>query len=120
MHIFTPAEIDAVQAALGRDIPALYRRLLTERGHGREGDIEIYHPLRIRALYEPFFDDPSQLFSAYFPFGCNNRTQEIWIIDLRSGKAASIWHETVPEDWPEEEWHTCEVWIRGVLNSPTA
>jgi hypothetical protein len=84
---------------------------------GREA--EIYHPLAVRELYEPFFDDPRQLFNPYFPFGCQNTKQEMWIIDASIEKAASIWHETVPDDWPEEEWLDYETWIARYLEPET-
>jgi hypothetical protein len=61
------------------------------------------------------FDDPAQLFSSYFPFGCNNATQEMWIIDGARELAASIWHETVPESWPEEQWLSYAEWVKENL-----
>ena len=33
------------------------------------------------------------------------------MIDAKSEMAASIWHETVPDDWPDEEWLSYEDWI---------
>jgi len=113
----TPAEIDAAEADIGVRFPSFYRQLLIEVGQGRRGDHEIYHPSVVKELYEPFFDDPSQLFAPYFPFGCDNKLQEIWIIDADAGRAASIWHETVPEDWPEEQWLPCDEWRQRHLPS---
>src|SRR5262245_46312982 len=112
MPTMTPAEIDAAEAAVGVRLPNLYRQLLAEVGHGRNGDREIYHPATVRELYEPFFDHPAQLFAPYFPFGCDNRLQELWIIDASADLAASIWHETVPDDWLDEHWMECDVWRR--------
>jgi len=115
MQTMTLAEIEAAEAAIGVRLPTFYRQLLVEAGHGRNGDYEIYHPAAVRELYEPFFDDPSQLFAPYFPFGCDNRLQELWIIDAAAARAASIWHETVPDDWPEETWLPFEEWQRRYL-----
>jgi hypothetical protein len=112
MPLMTPAEIDAAEAEIGVRLPGLYRELLAEVGHGRRGDCEIYHPSAVRALYEPFFDDPAQLFAPYFPFGCDNGLQELWVIDGAAARAASIWHETVPDDWPEEQWLPYDEWRR--------
>jgi hypothetical protein len=109
-------EIHDIERNLGHKLPGLYHRLLFEIGPGRFGTAaEIYHPLTVRELYEPFFDDPGQLFRQYFPFGCQNKLQELWIIDAAAEKAASIWHETVPDDWSEEEWLPYESWIERYL-----
>jgi hypothetical protein len=100
MTALTSAQIDAIEAAVG-----IRLRLLMEFGPGPVGGAaEIYHPSSVRDLCEPFFDDPAQLFDPYFPFGCQNRNQELWVIDAAAERAASIWHETVPDDWPDEQW----------------
>lgn len=110
------AEIDAIERALGCRLPGLYCKLLVEEGYGPLGDsAEIYHPAEVRKLYEPFFDDPARLFDPYFPFGCQNATQELWVIDASTERAASISHETVPDDWPGEEWLPYERWIQECL-----
>jgi hypothetical protein len=112
----TNAEIDDIERTLGHTLPGLYRKLLVELGYGGFGlAAEIYHPSRVRELYEPFFDDPTQLFHPYFPFGCQNKKQEMWVIDASAERAASIWHETVPDDWAEEEWLPYEQWIEEYL-----
>jgi hypothetical protein len=116
MPSLTNPEIEEIERALGHKLPGLYHRLLLELGPGPVGHAaEIYHPLAVRELYEPFFDDPSQLFNPYFPFGCQNTKQELWVIDASAENAASIWHETVPDDWPEEEWLPNETWIERHL-----
>src|SRR5438874_2326425 len=92
MSALSNSEIDAIERELGMTLPGLYHRLLFEIGPGKFGDVQIYHPNEVRELYEPFFDDPRQLFSPYFPFGCHNRKQELWVIDAASETAASIWH----------------------------
>jgi hypothetical protein len=116
MPMMTTAEIDAAEAEIGVRLPSFYRQLLTEVGHGRHGDREIYHPSLVRKLYEPFFDDPAHLFAPYFPFGCDNHLQELWIIDASAERAASIWHETVPDDWPEETWLPYDNWRKQYLS----
>jgi hypothetical protein len=109
-------EIETIERALGLKLPGLYRRLLSEIGPGPFGNgAEIYHPLAVQELYEPFFDDTSLLLNPYFPFGCQNVKQELWVIDARVEKAASIWHETLPDDWPDEEWVTYETWLQRCL-----
>jgi hypothetical protein len=110
MQKLTTTDLDAAEMTLGVRLPALYREILVELGLGAFDKREIYHPLAVRDLYEPFFDDPTQLFAPYFPIGCDNRTQELWIIDATTNRAASIWHETVPEDWPDEEWLDFDQW----------
>jgi hypothetical protein len=50
------------------------------------------------------------LFAPYFPFGCDNNRQELWIIDAEQEMAASIPHDVHPDDWPEEEWLAYDVW----------
>jgi len=117
----TNAEIEEIEGLLGHKLPGLYHRLLFEIGHGRiTAEAEIYHPSVIRELYEPFFDDPGQLFNPYFPFGCQNRKQELWVINAATETAASIWHETVPDNWPEEEWLSYEHWIAKYLEPEVA
>jgi SMI1-KNR4 cell-wall len=112
--------IAEIERSLGTRLPGLYRKLLVEIGFGRYGQKddckwnttrELYHPSAVRDLYTDFFDDPHVLFSPYFPFGCNNETQDLWIIDAAAEKAASIPHDTHPDDWPEMEWLTYETWI---------
>jgi hypothetical protein len=115
MATLSNGEIDAIERDLGITLPGLYRRLLFEIGPGEFGEVAIYHPSEVRELYEPFFDDPRQLFNPYFPFGCHNRKQELWVIDGAAEAAASIWHETVPDDWSEEQWLTYEKWIERYL-----
>jgi hypothetical protein len=112
MPALSNPEIEAIARQLGHKLPGLYHRLLFEKGPGPIGpEAEIYHPLAVRELYEPFLDEPSQLFNPYFPFGCHNGKQELWIIDASREMAASVWHETVPDDWPEVEWLPYEKWI---------
>ena len=109
-------EIDQAEQSLGHKLPGLYHKLLVEIGYGiLNPEAEVYHPAEVWELYEPFFEEPEQLFNPYFPFGNNPQTQEIWIIDGDGKRAASIWHETVPEDWPEEEWLTYEQWLQKYL-----
>ena len=111
-------KIDRIEKTHNFTLPGLYRKLLIEMGFGEFGvdkSKDIYHPSEIRELYESFFDDPEELFNIYFPFGCDNETQELWIIDVKQEKAASIWHETVPEDWEDESWLTYENWVINFL-----
>lgn len=109
------SELDTVSTALGHELPGLYRKLLVEEGFGRVGSIQIYHPREIEQFYEYHFEDPAELFHRWFPFGCDNLSQEIWIIDPIGEKAASIWHETHPDDYDEEEWLPYESWINRYL-----
>lgn len=115
MPALSSGEIDAIERDLSTTLPGLYRRLLADIGPGTFGAVQIYHPNEVRDLYEPFFDDPRQLFNPYFPFGSHNRKQELWVIDAASGTAASIGHETVPDDWPQEQWLSYEEWIERHL-----
>ena len=117
MPLLSNSEIDVIEQSLGVTLPGLYRKLLVESGFGAVSDhTQIYHPNEVRALYEPFFDQAGQLFAPYFPFGCDNDEQTLWIIDAEQERAATIWHETVPDDWPEEDWLAYEDWIRQNLS----
>jgi hypothetical protein len=115
MPALSKSEIDLIEREIGATLPGLYRRLLSEFGPGEFGDLKIYHPIEIRRLYEPFFDDHRQLFNPYFPFGCHNGHQELWIIDASSERAATVWHETVPDDWGQEDWLSYDNWIQRYL-----
>lgn len=111
-------DLDDIEQKLGVGLPFAYRELLKQRGPGRSTDnTEIYHPSEIEELYKPFFADPTELFTKYFPFGCNNSTQELWVIEVERGLVASISHDTVPEDWPAEAWQPYGQWaVRGHQN----
>lgn len=110
-------DIQEVQQELGVVLPTLYKTLLIELGYGRLDQWrEIYHPSQIHSLYDEVFDDPEWLFNIYFPFGCNDQKQEIWIIDVRQEKAASIWHEYHPESWEEEKWLPYDEWAITYLS----
>lgn len=112
METLTNRQMDDLEKSLGVTLPGLYRKLLLMIGHGKTpSGKQIYHPTELQPLFEPFFVDPSQLFNPYFPFGCDNHRQEMWIIDSSRELAASIWHETVPEDWPEESWLDYADWV---------
>ena len=70
MPKLTNPEIEDIERAFGHELPGLYHRLLFELGFGLLGpNAEIFHPLAVRELDEPFFDGPGQLFNRYFPFG---------------------------------------------------
>jgi hypothetical protein len=116
VRLTNPA-IDDIEDALSDTLPGLYRNLLVEEGYGAFGsDAEIYHPLHISDMYGSFFEDPMQLFNSYVPFGYNSRTQELWVINPKIEVAASIWHETVPEDWVDEEWLPYDEWVMRYLD----
>jgi hypothetical protein len=119
MQRLTNPEVTQIARTLGVELPGLYRKLLVEVGYGIYGQKpecawattkEIYHPASVRELYKDFFDDPGALFTRYFPFGCDNEKQELWIIDPANERVASIWHETHPDDWPDERWMSYEDW----------
>ncbi len=120
----TQVQIETIERELGVKLAAFHRQLLMDLGVGElvgspksewNGSQEIYHPESIRSLFEEFFEDPSMIFSRYVPIGCDNGTQEIWVIDQERSMAASISHETVPDDWPEEEWVSCEQWAANTI-----
>jgi len=101
-------------------MPEVREGLEMPLGHGKLGKhCELYHPAEVRELYEPFFDDPRQLFAPYFPFGCNNLDQDLWVIDASLERAATIWHETVPDDWPDEDWLEYDRWVSAYLDRET-
>jgi hypothetical protein len=117
MQPLTNQQIDEVEESLGVALPGLYRKILVEIGHGLfiSGN-QIYHPSEIAELYKPLFDDPRQLFAPYFPIGCDNRSQELWIIDAGREMAASISHETLPDDWIAEDWLSYDEWVCKYLD----
>ena len=100
-----------MEQELGHKLPGLYRKLLVEEGFGSFGTREIYDPKRITEIYGCHFEDPKDLFNRYFPFGCDNETQELWIISVADERAATIWHETHPDDYLDEDWLPYEGWI---------
>lgn len=111
MKRMTEAELGAIEERMGVQLPALYRQLLLEKGHGVFGESkEVYHPEMVEELYEPFFEDADLLFAPFFPFGCDNHKQEVWVIDAARGMVASISHETHPDDWQQEIWMPCLEW----------
>ncbi len=120
MQKLTNEAVTEIEQTLGVTLPGLHRKLLVEIGFGKYGQMadcrwnttkELYHPAAIRDLYASFFEDPEVLFSPYFPFGCNNQRQDLWIIDSARELAASIAHDTHPDDWPDEEWLSYEDWV---------
>jgi hypothetical protein len=117
VQTLTNWQIDDLEGSLGVRLPGLYRKLLVEIGHGLLPlGGQIYHPSEICPLYEPIFDDPDRLFNPYFPFGCDNRREEIWIIDADRELAASIRHETAPDDWAGESWLEYHEWVIKYLD----
>ena len=133
------ADLDATIDALGRFVPfddALVTELADRvRSTGCKAVLCDISPLGIAVaeragvpsllvesftwpwLYEPFFDDPAQIFAPYFPFGCNDYDQELWVIDADKERAATIYHETVPDDWPAEDWLSYDDWLGQYLPS---
>ena len=111
MEKLSNAEIDSLEVKIGYRLPGLYRKLLVEIGAGEQGAVEIYHPLQIAELYKHHFDDHLLLFEAYFPFGCNNKRQEIWLVRVSDEQAASVWHETHSDDYLGENWLSYEDWL---------
>jgi len=118
MPVLSETEIDEFERSINARLPTLYRSLLQEVGAGKYGGhSEIYHPDEIYALFEQFFDAPEQIFQPYYPFGGDDLDQVVWVIDARTERAATIWHETVPDDWPEEEWLPYDEWRRNYLGA---
>jgi len=142
MSRLTYPEIDEIERLLGHKLPEFYRRLLVEVGYGPVGvalgsdpsfidrelsDVElkygpvtgfdavIYHPLAVEEIYQHAFDDPAELFDPYFPFGCQNVTQEIWVIDASKDVAATVWHETFSREWEDEDWLPYDQWQKRYL-----
>ena len=111
MMVLSNTEIDELEKEMGLYFPLLYRKLLSETGYGEFEDIEIYHPMLIRERYAGHFDHDADLFGTYFPFGCNNRKQEIWLIRQQDSLVASIWHETHSDDYDGDEWLDGGQWL---------
>jgi hypothetical protein len=106
MPVYTSAMIAAFESCNGMVVPDRLAAFLQSRGSGVYGAVEIHDLGVIFDRYAEFFDDPAQIFSRYLPFGCNNDTQGLWVLDLSRERAkfAKIWHETVPDDWTDETW----------------
>ena len=112
MKTLSETDVTKAEAELGISLPRFYRKFLIEEGYGETtSDKEIYHPLEILELYENKFDDEELLFKKYFPIGCNNKSQELWIIDINKDKISSISHETHEDDWPNEIWCEYSQWV---------
>lgn len=109
--------IREVEKQLGHTLPKFYRTLLSRFGHGRiAGPERIADPLEILAAYEFHFENPADLFTKYFPFGSDESDQTIWLIDMDTQLIATIWHETHPDDYPEEDWLSAGAWLKAELN----
>ena len=85
-------------------LPPALREFLHAKGAGTYGNVKIYQPEQVDGLYREFFDDPSELFTVYLPFGERTHEQEMLIYRITDNTYASIWHETVPDAWSEEDW----------------
>jgi hypothetical protein len=121
MTLLTNPDIDDIETQLGHTLPGLYRKLLVMEGHGElVAGAVIYHPAEVRGQCEAIFDEPGQLFDPYWPFGYDSDAQELWVINAATERAASIWHETHPDDWWEEEWLPYEVWVERYLDPMVA
>ena len=107
------AEVDLAEHSLGVELPGLYRRLLTEIGPGASTRRPASTLAGSRAL-RPVLRRPVAIVPSLLPFGCHHGKQEMWIIDAAAERAASIWHETVPDDWPEEEWLEYDEWVVAI------
>jgi hypothetical protein len=105
------SELDTIEQEIGYPIPGLYRKLLIAEGYGTFGSREIYDPRIIPERSGCHFEEPTDLFGRYFPFGCNNATQELWIIWIEEKKAATIYHETNSNDYGDEGWQAYDDWI---------
>ena len=116
MTLLNNAEIDSIEQEIGHALPGIYRKLLIEEGFGSFDTREIYDPRRVSEIYEYHFEEPNDLFNCYFPFGCDNDTQVLWIVSVERDRAAAIWHETHPEDYVDEEWLPYEDWIAKYLD----
>jgi hypothetical protein len=104
MKRYTNEQLNELEARGGFVLPGALRDFLVAEGAGRYGNVEIYAPETVDALYRDFFDDPSELFRLYIPFGETKQEQEMLVYRVSDGTSAKIWHETVPDDWPEEDW----------------
>jgi hypothetical protein len=119
MAAYSRDQIVAFENAHSLRLPERLASFLCGHGPGRYGDIEIHQPDQIRDVYTDFFDDPGELFTKWLPFGCNHQTQELWILDISgpSPRFARIWHETVPDDWADEDWRGFAGCADGELDS---
>jgi hypothetical protein len=104
MRTYTLEELTAFESQNDVALPQPLRHFLLSHGAGAHRNAMIYEPEKVQPLYAEFFDDPSELFRTYLPFGEHTAEQVMLVYRITDGKYASIWHETVPEDWPEEEW----------------
>ena len=106
-----PADIAALEASLGHPLPDVYRDLLTSVGFGRLDDGRtVYHPNEIADLYAHHFEGDDDLFNLYFPIGCDESEQTIWLVDVSLGKVATIYHDTHPDDYSDENWLPPQQW----------
>lgn len=109
--VIEPADIPALEASLGHPLPDAYRDLLTSFGFGRLDDGRtVYHPSEIADLYSHHFEGDDDLFNCYFPIGCDESEQTIWLVDVASGNVATIYHDTHPDDYPDEDWMVQRQW----------
>lgn len=110
------SEIDAIESELGQSFPGLYRKFLVELGHGFTlAGNQIFCPKEINDRCQQMFDDLTQMFEAYFIFGCGGNGETIWVIHLSKELAASIPRETPLEEWSKETWLEYHDWIPRFL-----
>ena len=112
MNKLTPTEISVLESSVGHRFPSPYRRMLGTVGHGDSNDnTTIYHPEEITTLYSNHFESETDLYTKYFPVGCNNTEQTLWIVDVATDRIATISHETHPDDYYDEEWLELDEWL---------
>lgn len=112
MTPLTSTEISSCEFAITHSLPGVYRDLLQRVGHGAtDSGLIVYHPSEIYELYRHHFESAGELYLRYFPIGCDEAEQTIWLVDVASGRVASIWHETHPDDYPEEDWLEPDDWL---------
>ena len=119
MTVLSNRQLDDFEMAKKTKIPEALRVFLTTEGPGTYDNLEIYDPDQVEEQYGPFFDDPADLFSVYLPFGDLKLQQELLIFRVTDNMWARIWHEYIPEMWPEQDWQPFTEQVLGDLRSGT-
>lgn len=115
MTPLSPSEISTAESDIGHCLPSVYRDLLQRVGHGRAVDgTTVYHPSDIAELYGHHFESEGDLYARYFPIGCNETEQTIWLFDVPSERVATIYHDTHPDDYEDEDWMAPEDWLKTI------
>lgn len=112
---YSEADLAEIERELGRPLPRAYRRVLLTHGSGEiRPSLEVHAPGEIQERYADHFER-DELFEVYWPIGCNNDSQELYMLRVGTDEIATIFHEVHPDDYADETWVPSTKWVRDVF-----